>query len=110
MIKKYCPARGRSCICVQALALMLLAGVAPAASAQNTHTLPLVLPVTDSGIEGFVRIVNRSDRAGTVRIHAIDDNGGRFGPVTLALGANDAVNFRSRDLRKATPRGGCPTA
>ena len=66
---------------------------APMAMAQNTATLPLVLPVTDAGREGFVRIVNLSGESGTVSIHAIDDTGERFGPVTLSIGANAAVHF-----------------
>ena len=97
MIKKYSPRGGAPSA---ALALMLLTGVAPAASAQNTHTLPLVLPVTDVGIEGFVRVVNHSGQSGTVRIHATDDTGERFGPVTLDLDANEVANFRSRDLEE----------
>ena len=81
------------------LSAAMLAG-APVATAQTTTTLPLVLPVTDGGREGFVRIINNSPRAGTVRIHGIDDAGERFGPVTLDLGANAAVHFRSRDLEQ----------
>ena len=67
-------------------------------AAQNTHTLPLVLPATDARPDGFVRIVNRSERAGTVTIHAIDDTGQRFGPVSLSIGAKNAVNFNSAHL------------
>ena len=43
--------------------------------------------------QGLVRIINHSDRAGTVDIVAIDDAGERFGPVTLSLDALEAVNF-----------------
>ena len=83
--------------------------MSPASPAQETHTLPLVLPASDAGIEGFVRVVNLSDRAGTVRIHAIDDTGERFGPVTLALDANETVNFRSRELEQGNATKGLPS-
>ena len=67
---------------------------APAA----THSVPLV-PSTDSASrQGFVRVVNRSGRAGTVHIHAIDDEGRRFGPVQLSLGAKHTAHFNSLDL------------
>ena len=101
-MKSHDTRRSRGAIHVQALTFMLLAGIAPVASAQTTHTLPMVPPVSDAGIEGLVRIVNFSARAGTVTIHAIDDTGVRFGPVELEMGANDAVNFRSRHLEEGS--------
>ena len=81
----------------KALALACLLAPAPAALAQNTHTLPLVLPAGPAPT-GFVRILNRSDRAGAVRILGIDDSGARFGPVTLSMDANETVNFNSSHL------------
>ena len=80
---------------------------APMAMAQNTQTLPLVLPVTEGGTrDSLVRIVNNSPRAGTVSIHAIDSTGTRFGPVTIDLVANGSVNFSSRHLEQgSTARG-----
>ena len=104
---KHITIRRRGAVCT--LALALLVGLSPASSAQNEHTLPLVLPASGAGIEGFVRVVNLSDRAGTVRIHAIDDTGERFGPVTLALDANETVNFKSRELEQGNAAKGLPT-
>ena len=49
-----------------------------------THTLPLVLPASSQSLQGFVRVLNQSDQAGTVSIRAIDDTGREFGPVSLA--------------------------
>ena len=66
------------------------------------HTLPLLMPASDLRQQGFVRIINRSARAGTVRIEAIDDSGRRFGPVTLSLDADVAVAFSSRDLERGS--------
>ena len=100
------PATRRGAIC--ALSLAFLAGLPLASPAQNTHTLPLVLPASSAGLEGFVRIVNRSGQAGTVRMTAIDDNGTRFGPVTLALGAEETVNFRSSELERGAASKGLP--
>ena len=80
------------------LAAALLLAQGQAVTAQNTHTLPLVLPDTGAAPSGFVRILNRSDRAGAVTIRAFDDTGARFGPVTLSMDANETVNFNSSHL------------
>ena len=77
----------------------VILAAAPMAMAQNTQTLPYVLPAGGPR-EGLLRIVNLSGESGTVSIHAIDDAGERFGPVTLDLGANAAVHFSSRDLEQ----------
>ena len=62
------------------------------------HAIPLVTPASNSVQQGFVRVINRSSRAGTVSIHAIDDSGVRFGPVSLTLDAKATVHFNSTDL------------
>ena len=68
------------------------------APSTTTQTLPLVMAASDRGRQGFVRIINHSDRAGTVDIHAIDDTGRRLGPVSLSLEAWAAAHFNSADL------------
>ena len=72
---------------------------APAALAQNKHTLPLFVSASHQTLQGFARIINLSDRDGEVTIHAIDDTGQRFGPVTLSLEANKTQHFNSDELR-----------
>ena len=72
---------------------------APAALAQNKHTLPLFVSASHQTLQGFARIVNLSDRAGEVTIHAIDDTGQRFGPVRLSIAARATRHFNSDDLR-----------
>ena len=72
---------------------------APAALAQNKHTLPLFVSASHQTLQGFARIINLSERAGDVTIHAIDDAGQRFGPVTLSLAAKATRHFSSDDLR-----------
>ena len=98
--------RGAAC----ALSLAFLTGVplAAPAQAQTTYTLPAVLPADSAGREGFLRIVNRSFQPGDVRIHAFDDTGERFGPVTLALDAEEAVHLTSRDLERGSTAKGLP--
>ena len=80
------------------LALLLVLG--QAVLAQTRHTLPLVMSGSNRVQEGLVRIINHSERAGTVDIVAIDDAGERFGPVTLSLDALEAVNFDAVDLEE----------
>ena len=48
--------------------------------------------------QGFVRLINHSDEAGAVTIVAIDDQGRRHDPISLAVGANETVHFNSNDL------------
>ena len=75
---------------------------APMAMAQNTATLPLVLPAGGAR-DSLVFIINDTPRSGTIRIHAIDDTGDRRGPVTLSIDANAAARFHSRDLEQGNP-------
>ena len=64
----------------------------------STQFLPLIPPASNSARPGFVRVINHSNRAGTVGIHAIDDTGRRFGPVELAMDAHQTRHFNSTDL------------
>ena len=82
------------------LSLVLLFAHAPPTLAQNSHTLPLFMSASDMERQGFVRIINRSDRAGTVTIHAIDDSGREAAPVTLSLDAKETRHFNSGDLER----------
>ena len=50
------------------------------------------------GRQGFVRVINRSDRSGTVAIQALDDGDAAYEPLTLSLAANGAAHFNSDDL------------
>ena len=71
------------------------------ASGMRLHHVPLFASAADAlGRQGFVRVVNRSDEAGGVRIDAYDDAGTQHGPVTLALGAGRTVHFNSADLEE----------
>ena len=81
-----------------------LAAASMPSMAQNSHTLPLVLPASNGAQTGFVRIINNSFQSGTVQITAIDDTGERFGPVTLNLESEQTINFNSRDLESGNAR------
>ena len=70
--------------------------------------LPLVPPDLGTAPSGLVRILNRSNQAGTVRILAIDDTGERFGPVTLSMDANETVNLNSTHLEQGNEAKGLP--
>ena len=74
--------------------------------ATTTHDVPLFPATTDPRRQGFARIVNRSDEAGTVRIDAFDDAGERYGPLTLDVGAGESVHFNSSDLEDGNPAKG----
>ena len=70
-----------------------------AAGVGGAHILPLVMPAGTER-EGLVRITNRSGRAGTVTVHAVDDTGRRFGPARLAVGARATAQLFSGDLER----------
>ena len=95
-------------------AALMLAGLVPGVAAQDAYTLPLVPAAGTPGLEGFVRVENRARNASlrniatTVQIHATDDTGRRFGPVTLSLDAGEVVNLNSRDLERGNASKGLP--
>ncbi|MCY4342763.1 MAG: hypothetical protein OXE83_04220 [Gammaproteobacteria bacterium] len=65
----------------------------------GTHHVPLFPAASDLlGHQGFVRVINRSDRPGTVRILAFDAAGVEHGPLELSIGAGMAAHFNSDDL------------
>ena len=67
--------------------------------ADGAHHVPLMPAASDAnGREGFVRVINRSGRAGTVRIAAFDDAGTAHGPLELSVEAGAAAHFNSSDL------------
>ena len=64
------------------------------------YSIPLVMSADNGNQQGFVRIINRSRRSGTVRIDAFDDNGRSFGPAYLSLEARETRHFNSMDLER----------
>ena len=70
------------------------------------RAIPLFVSASHPTRQGFARIINRSDRAGAVSIHAIDDAGERRGPATLSLVAGQTAHFNSGDLEAGNPAKG----
>ena len=86
-------------------------GPVPMAPGMRLHHVPLFASAADSlGRQGFVRVVNRSDESGEVRIDAYDDAGVAHSPVTLALGAGRTVHFNSADLEEGNADKGLSVA
>ena len=78
-----------------------LAALGAAAFAQEgrEHFVPLFMSATDpDGRQGFVRIVNHSERGGAVQIYGIDDAGERRGPIELSIEALETVHVNSGDV------------
>ena len=68
--------------------------------------VPLMPPASATGRQGFVRVVNHSDRAGEVEVRARDDAGLDYGPVTFAMAPESAFHFNSADLEQGNARKG----
>ena len=86
-----------------------LCTVADAAHAQawKAHGVPLLVSASNpSGHQGFVRIINHSNQAGEVLIHATDDAGMPHGPVTLQIGAMETAHLTSDDLEQGNTAAG----
>ena len=66
--------------------------------ATTIHEVMLFPGASEEGLEGVLRIVNRTGQAGRVSIEAIDDTGAKFGPVAVYLGALKGLVLTSRDL------------
>ena len=81
----------------------LLAG--PSTAAVQEHAIPFFTPAGDVQ-QGFTRIINHSNRAGTVRITGADDEGTSHGPITLSLNARQTRHFNSEDLERGNPSKG----
>ena len=74
---------------------------APRSAPSPGHRIALLVPASGaSEYEGVVRLVNRSDASGAVRIEGFDDAGVRHGPVTVRLGAGEAVHLSATDLER----------
>ena len=84
---------------------------AASGTAQDAGRSVLFFPsVSDPlGRQGFVRVVNQSNRGGSVSITAFDDAGRSHGPVTLTLDALQTVHFNSTDLEDGNAGKGLPT-
>ena len=77
---------------------------APSNEARGVHRVPLFPATSDpSGRQGLVRVVNRSDTIGDVRISAFDDTQWEYAPLVLPIGAGETAHFNSNDLEQGNP-------
>ena len=61
----------------------------------ETHTVPLFAPAGDPTLQGFVRVVNLSDQAGTVTVTAFTDAGTDWGETSFQINGNAVYAFNS---------------
>ncbi|MCY4258715.1 MAG: leucine-rich repeat domain-containing protein, partial [Rhodobacteraceae bacterium] len=78
---------------------------APDAKA-NAALVPLLLSAANTKAQGFVRVINHSAEAGTVRLYAREDDGWLHAPITLDIGARQTRHFNSQDLEAGNPAKG----
>ena len=72
---------------------------APDNETDGTHRIPLFPAASDpNGRQGFARVMNRADTAGSVTIRAFEDTDREYEALTLAVGANETKHFNSDDL------------
>lgn len=82
-----------------ALLCVTFAALTAVAQEGREHFVPLFMSATDpDGRQGFLRIVNHSDRSGAVRIYGVDDAGERRGPLELSIDALETVHVNSNDI------------
>ena len=73
------------------------------AGQRRTTSIPLFIADGHATQQGFIRILNLSDRPGGMVIHAIDDSGQRSEPLVLDIGAGQARHLNSNDLERGNP-------
>ena len=90
----------------------LSAGTAPRTAADDgtVRTLVPLFPAANDPDQrqGFLRVVNRGAKPAEVRILATDDTGEARPPLTLTVGAKEAVQLNSDDLELGAPAKGLP--
>lgn len=77
----------------------------PASAYDGMHTVPF-FPAAGGERQGFVRVINRADTHGEIRIRAFDDSDWDYGEITLTLDANAVAHFNSDDLEIGNPEKG----
>ena len=69
--------------------------------ASTSHLVPLFPAHGDAADrQGFVRVINRSDKSGSIEIRAQDDTDQEFSTLTLNLGAGESAHFNSEHLEQ----------
>ena len=82
-----------------------LSAMTEGADDAGRHSVPLFPAAADpADLQGFVRVINRSDVAGSIGIDSNRDHD----RVTLAIGANEALHFNSDDWELGNAQKGLP--
>ena len=80
----------------------------PSSEAPGVHSVPLFPAMSDPlGRQGLVRVINRTDTAGAVRVKAHDDTQWDYAALVLPIGAGETVHFDSNDLEQGNPPRAC---
>ena len=66
-------------------------------SSDGTLTVPMFPAASHPTQQGFVRVANLGNTAGTAEIRGYDDHGTSYGPLVLQLPAGHTVHFNSDD-------------
>ena len=69
-----------------------------ASSALPAAEMPLFLASSHNGRQSLIRLVNFSEETGTVLVTAFDDEGVRYGPMTIAFDSYQTIQFNSEEL------------
>ena len=70
----------------------------------DNFSVPMFPANSESGPQGFVRVINHGDVAGEVTIAAFDDDGTEYETLTLAIDAGQTRHFNSKDLEHLEDR------
>ncbi len=63
------------------------------------HHIPLFMPADDpKERQGFLRIINHSNKGGVAHIYGVDDSGSQRGPARLRLEALETIHVNSADV------------
>ena len=77
--------------------------------ATTVHEVGLFPAASEDGLEGVLRVVNRTGVFGRVNIEAIDDRGAAYGPVPLWISGLEGLVLTSGDLENGNSRKGLST-
>ena len=67
------------------------------------HSIPLFMAHGDpEQRQGFIRIINHSDEAGTIQIYGIDDAGMSYGPAELSIDRRETKHLNSGDIENGS--------
>ena len=96
-----CPRWGHQCRrgLTTLLPLLPLLLLAPKGHADSHNAVPYFPAASDPlDRQGFVRVINHSNLAGSVEIVATDDNGTAYPAISLSLAKSQTIHFNSGDL------------